>query len=120
MKKAKAIFIWIDKRFNFVSGGNIENTISGRVGYYANQANISVRWFWWTLQFVIDLTFYPLDNHHHCRDSWTRDESHGDYKPTKLVVFFFLLSLFAVTACLILIIPFYTLLLLGVFNKKNI
>lgn len=120
MKKATEIFIWIDKRLNWLSGGNIENTISGRVGYYANQANVSVRWFWWLLQFVIDLTFYPLDGHHHCRDSWLRDKTKGDYFPSKYVLTFFLLSLFAVGACIILIIPFYILFLLGIFNKKNI
>jgi len=116
----KRAFIYIDKRLNYLSGGSINNTISGRVGYYANKADYTVRWFWWSLQFVIDLTFYPLDNHHHCRDSWLRDESKGDYKPTKLVVFFFLLSLFAVSACLIMIAPFYLLLLLGILNKDNV
>lgn len=120
MERIKNIFIWIDQLLNFLSGGNRNNTISGRVGYYANKANVSVRWFWWALQFVIDVTFYPLDGHHHCRDSWLRDKTQGDYKPTKHVWSFFLLSLFTTLACLILIVPFYILFLFGIFNKKNI
>lgn len=120
MEKAKNIFLWIDKRFNWLAGGNIENTISGRLGYYANNSNTSVRWYWWIMQFIVDLTFYPLDGHHHCLDSWIRDETKGDYKPTKYAVFFFILSILTVSSCLILILPFYLLLILGVFNRKNL
>jgi len=120
MIKIKEIFLKIDKKFNYVSGGSISNTISGRVGYYANQAHTAVRWWWWVLQFIIDLTFYPLDNHHHCRDTWLVDESKDDYQPTKYVVTFFILSVLTVGACLILIVPFYVLYLFGIFNKKNI
>ena len=116
----KKVFIIVDKFLNFLAGGSITNTISGRVGFYANQANVSVRWYWQILQFIIDATFYPLDGYNHCYDSYLSDETKGDYKPTKLVVFFFLLSLFAVGACFALIIPFYFLWLIGVFNEKNI
>lgn len=120
MQEVKKIFIWIDQWLNYFSGGNRANTISGRTGYYANKAIKTTRWFWWVLQFVIDVTFYPLDGHNHCRDTWLCDESKGDYLPTKMVWSFFLLNLFVVSSCLVLVVPFYFLYFIGVFNKKNI
>jgi len=116
----KRAFIYIDKRLNYLSGGSINNTISGRTGYYANNANSYTRWYWLILEIIIDSTFYPLDGYNHCLDSYINDKSKGDYKPTKFVVFFFLLSLFAVSACVVLILPFYALYVLGIFNTKNI
>ena len=115
----KKVFIAIDKFLNFLSGGSIKNTISGRVGYYANHANSYVKWYWNILQFIIDTTFYPMDGLNHCFNSYYKDVTKGDYKPTKRVIFFFLLSLFTVTACFVLIIPFYLLWLIGVLKPKN-
>lgn len=120
MSKARDIFIKIDKRLNFIAGGSILNTISGRVGYYANHANITTRIYWNTLQFIIDATFYPFDNFGHCHQAYHSDITKNDYKPTELIVFFFLLSLFTTLSCLILIVPFYLAWLFGAIKQKKL
>ncbi len=120
MATPREIFIKIDKRLNYVAGGSITNTISGRVGYYANYANITVRLYWYILQFIIDFTFFPFDNFGHCHQEYHSDESKGDYKPTELIVFFFLLSLFVTISCLILVVPFYLAWLFGAIKQKKL
>ena len=120
MSKAREIFLKMDRTLNYVAGVSISNTISGRVGYYANHANITTRIYWNILQFIIDLTFYPFDNLGHCHQVHHADKSKGDYKPTELIVFFFLLSLFTASSCLIMIIPFYLAWIFGVIKQKKL
>lgn len=120
MKIAKSIFIFIDKILNWIAGGSIKNTISGRVGFYANHANTKVRWYWITMQKIIDFTFFPLDGLNHCHDAYHRDKSKDDYKPTKRIIFFFILSLVVIWSCWFLYRPFYLLYFIGIFNQKNI
>lgn len=118
MSYLKNIFIGIDQLGNAIAGGNPDNTISGRIGFFANHSITLTLWYWKIMQFIVDYTFYPMDGFNHCHDSYHRDMCE-EYKPTKLVVFFFLLSLITITSCLILIIPFYLLWSIGVIKQKN-
>ena len=115
----KNLFISIDQLGNALSGGDADTTISGRIGYYANHAITLTQWYWMAMQFVVDTTFYPLDGVGHCHQAYHNDMNEA-YNPTKLVIAFFVLSLMTVVVCLILIIPFYLLLLLKVIKPKTI
>lgn len=119
MSKGREIFIKADKRLNWVAGGSLTNTISGRIGFYSNHALLITRIYWVILQAIVDFTFYPMDNWGHCHLSYHADETKGDYKPTDWVVFFFLLSLITVASCLILMTFFYLFWAFGFIKQKK-
>ena len=119
MIKIKEIFLKADKRLNWFAGGSLTNTISGRIGYYANYAYLAVVLFWKIIQGVVNITFFPFDHWGHCRQVYDNDKTKKDYKPTKRVVFFFLLSLIVLVSCLLLIIPFYIAWALGFIKQKK-
>lgn len=119
MSKGREIFIIADKRCNWIAGGSIKNTISGRVGYYANHAYVAVVLFWLIMQGAINVTFFPFDNWGHCHQAYHSDKTKGDYKPTRRVIFFFLLTIIVFSSCLILIVPFYLCWALGFIKQKK-
>lgn len=106
MTYIKGILIAIDQLGNALAGGNPDCTISGRVGYYQYNAVKPYRLYWRFLALIIDATFYPFDDHHHCRESYLK-EVDEEFSSTTNVIALFLLSLITVGSCLILIIPFY-------------
>lgn len=118
MSYLKRLLIAVDQLGNAISGGNPDATISGRIGYFASSANTAVRWYWLIMQFIVDATFYPLDGVNHCFDSYLKDRDE-EYRPTKLVIAFFALSLITTIVCSILIIPFYIFWAIGIIRKNR-
>lgn len=96
------ILLAIDKLGNAISGGHHNNTISGRIGYYANHAMTITKWYWILLQYIVDFTFYPLDGPEHCHASYHEDSTKDDYLPTKWPIALFILSVLTVTSCVII------------------
>lgn len=118
MSYLKRVLIAVDQLGNAIAGGNPDATISGRIGYFAKNSHKSVRLYWLLMQFIVDATFYPLDGYNHCFDSYLNDKNE-EYRPAKLVIAFFGLSLITVVSCLILIIPFYIFWAIGVIKRKR-
>lgn len=54
----------VDKLGNWLSGGNIEHTISARVGKYSNEDDYNPGWK--LLEAIINFAFYPIDGPEHC------------------------------------------------------
>lgn len=106
------VFVGIDQLGNAVAGGNPDNTISGRTGYFAKSAHDSVRWYWIILEKLINFTFYPLDGPEHCDQAYRNDELE-DYYVLKGIMFF-ILSIITIASCAILCPLFYLLLFLKV------
>jgi len=75
MSYLKRVLIAVDQLGNAIAGGNQDATISGRVGYFASNANTTVRLYWLLMQFIIDATFYPLDGFNHCLDSYLKNKN---------------------------------------------
>ena len=101
MTYAKAVLIAIDQLGNAIAGGNPDCTISGRVGYYQYNGTKPYVWYWHLLAFIIDLTFYPFDGHHHCKQAYGKEVTEKFYY-TNNVAALFLLSLIVLGSCSIL------------------
>ncbi|MDN3666363.1 hypothetical protein ACFFU1_12635 [Algibacter miyuki] len=67
--------ISIDQLGNVIAGGNPDNTISSRVGYYteAYYKPEDVPWRWNIYKNIINFTFYPIDGSHHCKEAYYND-----------------------------------------------
>ena len=99
------VLIAIDKFGNAITGGNHENTISARTGRFANQKpKTAAIWWWKTLEWVIDVTFYPLDGPRHCLRAWKKDESKNDYIGSNTVLVL-LTILVTIPVCTLVILP---------------
>ena len=114
----KSVLIAIDQLGNAIAGGNPDCTISGRTGYYQYNAVKGMRWYWQFLAFVIDLTFWPFDSHHHCREAYLKEKDEEFYHTTNVIALF-LLSLITIVSCAILIVPFYLIYLVKMFIQWN-
>ena len=68
----KNLLIAIDQLGNTLAGGNPDNTISARVGHFAQHSDGSQGKFWRGMERVIDWAFHPLDGPGHCRQSAAR------------------------------------------------
>jgi hypothetical protein len=63
------LFISVDQFGNALAGGNPDNTISARVGYYNHHyyETNKVPWYWSLFERIIDTAFYPVDGPAHCQ-----------------------------------------------------
>jgi len=67
-----AVLIAIDQLGNAVAGGHPDATISARVGYFSANAKFG-RAYWQLLEWMIDLTFFPVHGYRHCYQAWQND-----------------------------------------------
>lgn len=95
----KNVLVAIDQLGNSICGGNPDNTISARVGYFSQVSRTAGRYFWMALEKVINFTFWPVDGPDHCRQAFevdpeeTFNDNNGD-------IFRILMSLVIVTTCI--------------------
>jgi hypothetical protein len=88
----------IDQLGNTVAGGNPDVTVSGRIGYQRITTN---KWYWIHLEHIIDYTFKPIDGEFHCNKTYLSD---NDVDLTNgSTISLFVLAIFAVSTCIILI-----------------
>ena len=75
MKVLSNFFVSIDQLGNVLAGGNPDNTISSRVGYYTEEYyppdKIPVKWKFF--RNVINFSFYPIDGKDHCKEAYLND-----------------------------------------------
>jgi hypothetical protein len=55
------VLISIYQLGNTICGGDPDNTISARVGYFALVNNGPKKYYWRTFEKVINFTFWPID-----------------------------------------------------------
>jgi hypothetical protein len=119
---AKEILLALDKLGNAIAGGNHKCTVSARVGYFQYNAIWPSILYWKILAFIIDFTFFPLDDHHHCREAY-RKEQDEEFRDYGNVAVMFLLSLIVMVSCMVLSIIFWTIhltkLLVGYIKKSS-
>lgn len=67
------VILAFDQLANAFCGGNPDNTISARVGYFAQVNQYASKYYWRTVETVIDFTYWPLDGPYHCRQAFEAD-----------------------------------------------
>ena len=112
------LFVAIDQLGNTLAGGNPDNTISARVGYFSIEGNSKYSWYWKSIQFIINTTFWPLDGKGHCIQAYYNDAGE-EYKPTGLSLIHFVLNIIVFATSLVLMPLFYLGYLLGIVRPKK-
>jgi hypothetical protein len=109
MKYFFNVLVSTDQLGNTICGGNPDNTISARVGYFSQKPvmNMIKRGYWKSLEKVINFTFWPIDGPNHCQQAYEadKDEVFNDNNHDWAR---FLLSLVIVITCIPISILLYT------------
>lgn len=113
------VLVSVDQLGNTICRGNPDNTISARVGYFSQVSRSFNRWYWKTLEAIINFTFWPIDGPNHCQDAFEEDpeeifhDNNGD-------VFRVLMSIIIVASCLPISIFLYLIWMVKkIFGIKN-
>ena len=92
------VLIAIDQLGNAIAGGNPDNTISGRVGFFASDLHQSkIKAYWKALEQIIDFTFAPLQGPQHCFHAWEAEQDETDTEATYFARV--LLGIFVAVGC---------------------
>lgn len=94
------ILIAVDQLGNAIAGGNPDSTISARVGYFSQKDHCPYKWYWKRLEWIIDLTFYPINGPNHCLHAFQQDKDEKFKRGNDLARA--LLSTITIVACLFL------------------
>ncbi len=95
----KDLFISIDQLGNALAGGNPDNTISARVGYFANHNEKTKNaWHWKAFQWTINFAFWPVDGEGHCHQAYHNDA--GEKFQTGYKFLYYLAAVIIITSCI--------------------
>lgn len=113
--------ISIDQLGNVIAGGNPDNTISSRVGYYTERyyppEKVPLKWK--ILRNIINFTFYPIDGEDHCKEAYFNDAGEEFDKGTSDIAIA-ILAILIVGSCFFIAILFYLLYAFGIVSPKKI
>jgi len=115
-------FVSIDQLGNTIAGGNPDNTISSRVGFY-NQHNKSgeiAPWQWRVFEKIINFTFYPIDGKEHCHEAYHNDAGEAFDLHTKNIIVAILAAIIIIPSCILIASLLYTLYLFKIVSPKQI
>ncbi len=115
-------FVSIDQLGNVIAGGNPDNTISSRVGYYNQHNNTAEKApvQWRVFEKIINFTFYPIDGEDHCHEAFHNDAGEEFDENTKNVLVALLAAIIIIPSCVVIAILLYTLYAFGIVSPKNI
>lgn len=115
------LFISIDQLGNALAGGNPDNTISARVGYYNHHYyQNKVPWYWSLFERIIDTAFYPVDGPAHCHEAYHNDAGEVFDNRVTNVLIAFSATLVIIPSCVLIAILFYFLSALRIVKRKTI
>ena len=97
----------IDQLGNTLCGGNPDNTISARVGYFSEVNRNATKYFWQGLAKIINFTFWPVDGPDHCRKAFEADPEEA-FSDNNSDFFRALLSVVILAFCIPISIVLYT------------
>lgn len=115
-------FVSIDQLGNVLAGGNPDNTISSRVGYYNRHHKTGKKapWQWRVFEKIINFTFWPIDGPNHCHEAFHNDAGE-DFDPnTNNILVAILAAIIIVPSTLFISILLYLLYFLGIVSPKYI
>ena len=115
------LFVAIDQLGNVLAGGNPDNTISSRVGYYTRDFDESkIAFHWKFFRNIIDFAFYPVDGKNHCQEAYFNDAGEVFDEGTNDYLVIIALAVIVVPCCIIITIFLYSLYALGLVSPKKI
>lgn len=115
------LFVSIDQLGNALAGGNADNTISARVGFYTNHHYDKGKepWYWCWFEKIIDTTFYPVDGPNHCHEAYHNDA--GEIFDNRVTNFFVALAaIIIIPSCVMIAFVLYLLSALRIVRRKTI
>ena len=74
MSWIQGVLIAIDQLGNATAGGNPDATISARTGYFASESKNRFRYYWKTMEYIINFAFYPIGGPNHCYRAYLADK----------------------------------------------
>ena len=117
------LFVSIDQLGNAIAGGNADNTISARVGYYNHHYTFEsneVPWYWSWFERIINTTFYPVDGPNHCHEAYHNDAGEiFDNRITNVMVAF-AAALIIIPSCVLIALVLYLLSALRIVKRRVI
>ncbi len=115
-------FVSIDQLGNAIAGGNPDNTISSRVGYYNKHNNNDeiAPWQWRVFEKIINFTFYPIDGEDHCHEAYHNDAGETFDTRTNNILVALLAAIIIIPSCLLISLFLYPLYLFNVVSPKQI
>jgi len=121
MRYLSNFFVAIDQLGNVLAGGNPDNTISSRVGYYTefHYKEEEVPMKWRVFRDIINSTFYPIDGEDHCKEAYYNDAGEDFDNDTSDVAIAFL-AVIIIGGCAIIAIILYTLFAIGLVHPRKI
>lgn len=121
MKYLSNFFISIDQFGNVIAGGNPDNTISSRVGYYTqnpDDSKIKIHWRWF--RNIIDFAFYPIDGDNHCKEAYYNDAGEVFDNNTSDTIAVILLLIIIIPSCFFISLLLYSLYLFRIVSPRKI
>ncbi len=114
------LFVSIDQLGNVLAGGNPDNTISSRVGYYTRHFESErIPWQWRFFEKIIDFTFYPIDGKNHCHEAFHNDAGEIFDKETSDIMVA-VLAIIIIPSCAVIALLLYILYLFRIVSPRNI
>ncbi|WP_298556662.1 hypothetical protein [uncultured Algibacter sp.] len=117
------LFLSIDQLGNAIAGGDPDNTISARVGYYNHHyfpENEKVPWYWSVFEKIINVTFCPADGPNHCHEAYHNDAGEiFDNRLTNILVAI-AATIIIIPSCIVIAFILYLLSALGIVKRKTI
>jgi hypothetical protein len=101
-----SVLVAIDQLGNAVAGGNPDNTISARVGFFASDLHESkIKAYWKALERIIDFTMEPLQGPGHCYNAWLGEQDETDTEVTYVTRI--ILGIFVAIGCIFISIALW-------------
>lgn len=115
------LLVSLDQLGNVLAGGNPDNTISARVGYYTEEyyKPNEIPFQWKFLRSIIDFSFYPVDGAKHCKESYFNDAGEEFDKGTSDFAIA-ILAILIITSCIIIATLLYLLYAFNIVSPKKI
>lgn len=120
MSYLENFFVSIDQLGNVLAGGNPDNTISSRIGFYTKHNTENVPWQWLLFEKIINFTFWPIDGDNHCHEAFHNDAGEDFDKNTNNIIVAILAAVIIIPSCVAISILLYILLIFGVVSPRNI
>ena len=114
-------FVAIDQLGNVIAGGNPDNTISSRVGYYTEEfyEEDKIPAKWQIFKQLINFAFFPIDGEDHCKQAYYNDAGENFDEGTKDLAVA-VLAILIIPSCIMIASLLYTLYALRIVSPRKV